>query len=93
MLTCISVLQMSITAFNVLHFFALWFSLYNLNQQMHAFLLKSQYYNTPALTCFKPHWPIVRDHTVVQNSFLREHSFVQNHCLTLSNSFVQIFAP
>jgi hypothetical protein len=93
MLTCISVLQMSITAFNIVRFFALWFNLYNLNQQMHTFLLKSQYYNTPSLTCFRLHWPIIRDHTVVQNSCLREHSFVQNCCLTLSNSFVQFFAP
>jgi hypothetical protein len=52
MLTCISVLQMSITAFHILHFFALQFSFYNLpvNQQMHTILLESQYYNTPAPT-------------------------------------------
>ena len=33
-------------------------------------LLKSRYYNTPAPACFGPHWYIVREHTVVQNSCL-----------------------
>jgi hypothetical protein len=28
------------------------FSCYNSNQRMHPILLKSQYYNTPAVTCF-----------------------------------------
>ena len=60
---------------------------------MHTVLLKSKYYNTPAPTYYRPHWPIIRDHTVVQNSCLREHSFVQNCCLTLSNCFVQFCAP
>jgi len=50
MLRCISVLQMSITTFHILHFFALQFNFYNLNQQMHTISLKSQYYNTPAPT-------------------------------------------
>jgi hypothetical protein len=35
---------------------------------MHTTFLKSKYYNTPAPTCFRLHWPIIRDHTVVQNS-------------------------
>ena len=33
---------------------------------MHTILLKSQYYSTLAHTCFGPHWPIIREHTVVQ---------------------------
>jgi len=45
---------------------------YNLNQQTHPILLKSQYYNTPSSTCFASHWPIIRQHTVVQNSTM-EH--------------------
>lgn len=44
---------------------------YNLNQQMHPVLLKSQYYNTSSLTCFGSQWPI-REHTVAKNSTM-EH--------------------
>jgi len=38
---------------------------------MHTVSLKSQYYNTPAPTYFGPQWPIIREHTIVQNSDLR----------------------
>ena len=76
MLTYVSVLQMSNTAFHILNFFALQFNFYNLNQQVNTILLKSQYYNTPAPSCFRLHWPIIMDHTIVQNSCLRGHSFV-----------------
>jgi len=31
-------------------------------------LFKSQHYNTPAPTCFWPHWPIIKEDTAVQNS-------------------------
>ena len=38
---------------------------------MHSVLLKSQHcYNTPVVTCFRPQWPIVSGHTIVQNSCL-----------------------
>jgi hypothetical protein len=33
-----------------------------------TFLWKSQYYNTPAHTGFESHCPIIRDHTIKQNS-------------------------
>ena len=32
------------------------------NERTHTRLLKPQHYNTPARTCFQPHWPIIRDH-------------------------------
>jgi len=35
---------------------------------MHTMLLKS---HTPAPTCFGRHWPIIREHIIVQNSGLR----------------------
>jgi hypothetical protein len=43
---------------------------YNSNQRMLTIVLKSQYYNTPAATYFGPHWPINREHTIVQNSYI-----------------------
>ena len=49
-----------------------WAYLY-LYQRMYTVLLKSLYYDTPAPKCFGPHWSIIREHT-----------FVQNSCLTLS---------
>jgi len=33
-------------------------------------LLKSQYYSSQVPACFGPHWFIIREHTVVQNSYL-----------------------
>ena len=38
---------------------------YNSNKRGHATLLKSQYYNTPDATRFRPHWSIIREHKVV----------------------------
>ena len=38
---------------------------YNSNKRGHEILLKSQYYNTPAATRFRPHWSIIREHKVV----------------------------
>jgi len=35
-----------------------------------AAILKPQYYNTPAPACFGHHWPSIREHTIVQNSCL-----------------------
>ena len=35
---------------------------------MLTILLNSQYYNTPGPTGFGPYWPIIRQHTIVQNS-------------------------
>jgi hypothetical protein len=40
------------------------------NQRIHTLLLKSQYYNIPALTCFGPHWSIIRETTILQKSCL-----------------------
>jgi len=37
---------------------------------MHTVLIKSQYYDRAAPAGFGPHWPIVREHTVAQNSCL-----------------------
>jgi hypothetical protein len=34
-------------------------------------LLKSQYYKSLAPTYFGPHWPVIREHTIVQTSDLR----------------------
>jgi len=38
---------------------------------MHSILLKSQqFYKTQAPTCFGSYWPIIRGHTIIQNSCL-----------------------
>jgi hypothetical protein len=53
-------------------FRAVQLSYYNCNQRMHTILLKSQYYNTPAATCFGPHWPVVLEYTVHMQSALSD---------------------
>jgi hypothetical protein len=57
---------------------------YNLNQEIHPILLKSQYYNSSSLTCFGSHWPIIREHTVAQNSTM-EHR-IQAAPITVSSA-------
>jgi len=42
---------------------------YNSKHRTHTVLLKSQYYNLPAAACFRTHWPIIREGTIVDSSW------------------------
>ena len=56
---------------------------YTSSQRMHTILLKTQYYSTPAPTCFWPSWSNIRDQTTVRNICLILSAYSCRKLLTM----------